>query len=60
MTPPLAIIRMIVMMQGSDIDGLNSFLIPFTKDQMQHGTICIVFLLIFIFIVPILLINLLV
>lgn len=60
MTPPLAIMRTIVMMQGSDIDGLNSFLIPFTKDNMQYGTICTVFLLIFIFIVPILLINLLV
>lgn len=60
LAPHAAILRTIIMMQGSDIDGLGSFLIPFSNDKMRHGVTSMVFLVIFIFLVPILLTNLLV
>lgn len=47
------------MMLG-ETDGLHSFIIPYTHNQLQFGPLSMLFLTIFIFLMPILLANLLV
>ncbi len=58
LSPHLAAIRAIIMLQ--DIDGIEKFFMPFIKGEIQYGTITMVFLIIFIFLMPILLTNLLI
>lgn len=57
--PQISILRTVLMMVG-EIDGLNSFILPFLNDSMAFGSTTLMFLLLFIVLVPILLTNLLV
>ena len=49
-----------MMFDGADVDGIASFLIPFTQGKIQYGSLSLVFIVIFIFIMTILLSNLLI
>ncbi len=57
--PQISILRTILMMVG-EIDGLNSFILPFLSNSMHYGYTTLMFLVLFIVLVPILLTNLLV
>ena len=43
-----------------ETDGLNSFIIPYVNGSLHFGKISLLFLVVFIFLIPILLTNLLV
>ncbi len=48
-----------IMMLG-ETDGLDTFIIPYTNNQLHFGKITLTFFAVFIFLIPILLTNLLV
>ena len=48
------------LMMSGELDGLNSFLYPYIKNQMNFGPMSLLFMIIFIILMPILLTNLLV
>ncbi len=58
-SPFMSIIRVIVMMLG-ETDGIGSFVNPYTEGNLHFGPMSIFFLILFIFLVPILLTNLLI
>ena len=60
LSPHLAAFRVLIMLTGDNIDGIEKFFLPFTQGQIKYGAITMVFLVIFIFLMPILLTNLLI
>jgi hypothetical protein len=57
--PFISIFRTMIMMLG-ETDGLDTFIIPYTNNQLHFGKITLTFFAVFIFLIPILLTNLLV
>ena len=57
--PFISIFRTMIMMLG-ETDGLDTFIIPYTNNQLHFGRITLTFFAVFIFLIPILLTNLLV
>ena len=55
----LSILRTVIMMLG-ETNGLNSFIVPYVNNTLHFGGISLLFLVVFILLVPILLTNLLV
>jgi len=48
------------MLQGSDIDGIENILVPFTLGQLKYGVMTMLFLVVFYFLMSILLTNMLI
>lgn len=57
--PFISIFRTMIMMLG-ETDGLDSFIIPYINGKLHFSAVTLIFLTLFIFLMPILLANLLV